>query len=545
MKKTDQQTTIFQGVVEHGESIAVSAGAGTGKTFLARLIAAELASNGKSIEEIPFNRSVREKANAYWKGKNLDGKINAQTVHSRGIKMLYGSKVVKGRANTNEGATSKLGQIVSQIEGEKAEKHRADIIALAEKMRVEGCLIPSLADVAMSPDEIASKYQLCLDKATGSIDPDLVECAIQAVKTSDEQTEGFDYTDMIRLPIVYGLKRFLPETTLVVLDEVQDYNVLMFGFLRECLVPSSCQVFMIGDYRCQALMQFSGARPDLFEVIADHYGCRRERLSVNFRCSQAVINYANTSLPEDIRLTHHDGAPVGSVDTGSLDQVIEDIESGVTGNGSAILCKTNAPLIAMGVRLIVKDIPFQIRMEKLAKPILGLIWKLNGYKDKLLFGNFKTGKLEVPVGEMAIKMRQTAEKMASEAGAVEGTVLTPEEDDILKCIQALEIAASAKGITTLGKVPYGTKGYFGHPIFQILKIMTDGSEGITLSTGHIAKGLEWDTVYILPSKTRETKTEWERDQDFCLTHVMQTRAIDRMVMLASEDDDGEIESHQV
>jgi hypothetical protein len=93
----------------------------------------------------------------------------------------------------------------------------------------------------------------------------------------------------------------------------------------------------------------------------------------------------------------------------------------------------------------------------------------------------------------------------------------------------------AKGDTEMGKCGFEMTGKRNfktgkpvwkpiHPILKALRRMLNSNEGITLLTGHTAKGLEWHTVFHLPAKVKAPKQAWQEHQQNCLAHVIATRA---------------------
>lgn len=197
-----------------------------------------------------------------------------------------------------------------------------------------------------------------------------------------------------------------------------------------------------------------------------------------------------------------DNAPEGIHSTMILNDCISAIQNGEYSN-DAILSEANAPLIKLGCDLMSKKIPCQMRTEKLNRLIIRYCYRF-----------LDTRKYQV--GTMAEQLR----KLQSEN--IECGTQSPDEslEDVIKVVDALEQYCLANGII---KPAWKFKKPV-HPIQQALEQFTNSNKGITLLTGHTAKGLEWNTVFYLEGKMRKPESDHEIHQAECLAHVIDTRA---------------------
>lgn len=361
-------------------------------------------------------------------------------------------------------------------------------------------------------EKIAEKY---------GIDGKFISDAKKVLIDSDADIENVDYEDMLRFPVLHGRKITIEPGTLIALDEVQDYSPDAYVFLVTCILhPASlanCTVVMIGDFERQLLMAFAGAAYGIFDMMAEHFKTTRVRLTVNRRCAKSIVENAPykgdmVALPD---------APEGIVGSLPLGQVVDAICDGKHAT-AAVLSEANAPLVALGLNLLTKGIPVQMRTARLEKLIL----------STARFENLDLRK--VPLGGITeILMREM--KKAQD----EGMESSENRMDVINCIQALELFCLAEVAknpkSDFGKVGFDLTGKRNprtgkpglkpvHPIQKALRRLVGDEKGVTLLTGHTAKGLEWNTVFHLPAKVKAPKQDWQAHQASCLAHVIATRA---------------------
>lgn len=469
--------STLQNFVKSGGA-AVNACAGSGKTFAADRIT----ENWKgSVELVPFARSLMTEQAA--KFSHL-GNVNVVNFHSRGLRLW---KAFLGRGKRVKVDNRKVVSIVKGLEGYAEYAYKiADLVGAA---KVEGVGLPGIETTV---EDVALRYGYPLEIK----DVDIIKGAEITLEKSDDDKCIVDFGDMVRFPVLYGAVSKFDSDTLVVLDEVQDFSPSAWEFLKTCLVKPSHTVFMVGDPNRQSLQQFAGARPALFHEMSNFFGVETFDFTVNRRCSKAVLANAlhsegMTTLPD---------APQGEVGTRALDDVLEEIYAG-DHMDAAILSETNAPLLKIGINMIVNNIPCRMRVGKLWNTIMRYTIK---YLDTRKFA----------VGNVAEKLRKDMVEFAENGGDV------AEMSDIVDAVSALEEYCLAKGIL---KTTFSNRRPI-HPFQKALEILVAGDEGITLMTGHTSKGLEWDTVFHLPTEGRKPESDWEIHQAECVAHVIGTRA---------------------
>lgn len=467
--------------INAGKSVAVKACAGSGKTHTANYVTYNYADR---VELIPFARSLREEQG----NKFADfGHVLVSNFHQRGKRLLGNCKVDE----------RKLATIASNLFGDLGRKVAG--VAKAAKTEAYG-----LWEDALSMDAICNKYGFRLtEKEEDSADMSLEEMAQAVLEASDKDRSTIDFEDMLRLPIVYGRCSLISKDALVILDEVQDFTPLAFVFIKECLVTPAHQVLMIGDPERQALMQFAGASVSLFDTMARYFGCEYHAITENRRCAKAIV----AAAPFKGDMVALDDAPQGEVSNMSESEVIAEICNGLYAN-DALLCETNAPILKLGIKLITNGTPVRMRTNKLDKMLFAYAYKYMVDRN-------------LPIGEMSVKLYADMAERAADGANVE------EFNDFIKCVEALETYCLANGIV---KTTWANRRPV-HPLQKALEILTSGDEGITLMTGHTAKGLEWNTVFYMPAATKTPEQDWQVHQAQCVAHVIATRAKTRFVTL--------------
>lgn len=170
---------------------------------------------------------------------------------------------------------------------------------------------------------------------------------------------------------------------------------------------------------------------------------------------------------------------------------------------SAILCRNTAPLISFAFDLLKRDVACHVVGRDFASGLIALVDKM---KATSIFD--LTNKLGDYADKQTTKLRRKGKEQEAEN-------LTDRIDCLLMfCNRANSIPAVKEKITNLFK---------------------DGP-GITLSTVHRAKGLEWETVFILdfhlmPSEWAKGAAELKQEHN--LIYVAQTRAKLNLIYIKS------------
>ncbi len=270
-------------------------------------------------------------------------------------------------------------------------------------------------------------------------------------------------------------------------DEYQDTNQLQEDLLRLWLGERR-DLCVVGDPD-QTIYSFTGASSDYLTTFADRYpDARVVRLSQNYRSTPQVLELANRLIPgRELRSSEPDGpkptfAPHADGDR-ELASVVASVRAlladGVDAAEIAILVRTNAQLVGFEAALTGAGVAFTVRgVRFFARPDVRAARRALSNADA-------TGHLS----------RIVANRWRTELGFDEGAPVGPGAEardrhsalsTLLAIARRLEVeqpnATVADFVAELGRRDAAEAGAVG--------------EGVTLSTLHRAKGLEWDAVFL-------------------------------------------------
>ena len=308
--------------------------------------------------------------------------------------------------------------------------------------------------------------------------------ALLKISIEEAFAGNLDFNDQIYMSACYG--GAFDKYPLVFVDEAQDLSPVNLEMLKRVIGK---RLIVVGDAH-QSIYAFRGADSKALERLKSQYSMLELPLTTNFRCSKAVVKYVNQTVPE---LNYCDGAADGEV----ID--LADASTLKFPADSAILCRNNAPLFKIGLSLIKQQQNITYfgsnAIQRSIKKMLAML----GSDDEDGLGNIAT-------------LESSLKRNYSEARI--DTAL-----DKLDCCKIL-LAGS-----TIGEAKR-----------KLNQLCAKKTAEISLSTGHRAKGFEWENVYILdrhliPSKYATSKEHL--DQESNLLYVLCTRARVNLTFIAS------------
>lgn len=188
----------------------------------------------------------------------------------------------------------------------------------------------------------------------------------------------------------------------------------------------------------------------------------------------------------------HPSAPVGQVKT-LIGYSPSDLPL-----SSSVLCRNGAPLISFAFGLWRRGIPFVVLGHSVPASILFTVELNCGHS---------------PVwAEVQPKLEKARDRDIAKAKDKNKLALVASLTDRYDC--ALHFVA---GCTSMADLKKKLKDFFSPPV----------GPHLTLCTGHRAKGLEWDNVFILDKSLIPSPfatQDWQLDQERNLHYVMATRA---------------------
>lgn len=509
---TPEQAAIIAAAQERSESILVRAYAGCAKTTTLELIAKALPQGGLALA---FNVKIKKELE-----KRFPASFTIKTMNGLGHS-AWGAALGK-RLTLDE---KKLGRIVTAVMREANYSASADdwavVKQLAQSAMTQGLVPREFTQKGLVEDKQAFWDDLATD-LLGSPDDTLCGFARQAIIANVK--EGFagtiSFDDQIYLSTMFG-GRF-PRFPLVMVDEAQDLSPLNHVQVRKC---ASDRLIVVGDEK-QAIYSFRGAdtasisklralRPEWIELP----------LATTFRCPRRLVTRQRGHVP-DFKAFHANTE--GDIfEWNSADEPAQRAWGhqklfGLGHTEIAVLCRNNAPLLSLAFKLLRKQIGVTMIGRDIGKGLILLSKKIIPDDNTNAEGCF--------AAISAWRANESAKAVAT--GHDERLDAIEDKAESLLAILEGSAAQSARGLRA-----------------RLGELFARDSGRVVLSTGHRAKGLEWDLVVHLdpwrvPSKwaTRAAQKGDLRamEQELNLRYVIETRAKRALALANLEDFDSEM-----
>lgn len=301
------------------------------------------------------------------------------------------------------------------------------------KAEYDGYYFPSL-------EQIVEKY---------GIGEELDETHFHDVlQTCNLDNKVIDFDDQIIYPI-YKQMRLPTHYKFILIDEAQDLNRAQFTLLQKIAEQNiQTRIIAVGD-PAQSIYGFRGADSDSMDNLREKFGCSTLPLSVSYRCAKSIVERAKIIYPTIECWEDAQEGTVSTIDISEFNPQVND----------TVLCRTNAPLMQECIKQVKAGKLSIIKGDDIEKSLKKLIKK--------------AGKLETDVKEYSRK--QEWDKMSKKK-----RIATQDMIDML-----FSLIRYAKEInSTLDSVIDSLFGIERRPHILFCSI-------------HKAKGLEWDTVYII------------------------------------------------
>ena len=295
---------------------------------------------------------------------------------------------------------------------------------------------------------------------------------------------GIDFSDQISMPCLLDMN--IEKFDFVFIDEAQDLAPNKLELVSRAV---GSHLICVGDPH-QAIYGFAGADSESMNKIRSRFSPTIKELSITFRCGKQIV----------AEVKKHGVGPAnfecgaeheGSVSTVSNEQFRTQVRP-----GNYVLCRMSAPLVSECFHFIKNGIRANVLGREIGKKLIDLVEKIAnndyeiiGFCEKL--NNYRIMETQ--------KLRAANKENHAD-----------ELEDKIECISVF-----CEGSLNVTEVKSRMEKIFDDTI---------NPSSITLSTIHKAKGLEADTVYILPHKSRSPKKDkWKIEEDNLL-YVAITRA---------------------
>ncbi len=385
----------------------------------------------------------------------------------------------------------------------------------------------------------------------------------------------------------------------ILVDEYQDINVLQYKVLK-LLSPDGRGLFAVGDDD-QSIYRFRGARPEImlgFEK--DFAGAKTYRLNVNYRSTENIVNissrlisYNKKRFPKDLKafrgagdaVLYNEFPDINKENSFIVKTIKQLLNKGYSEDDIAVLYRTNTGssmiiknFIDNGIPFVIKDSINNIFEHWIAKDIISymklamgegkradllrVINRPNRYVSRRYFTDSNTSledlktyfsdkewmveRIEKLEYDLLIMKRVTPyaaiqymrkgigydEFLTEYAGKMNAS--DKELMDILD-----EIQESASGLAVFNQWFFKIDEY-GEKLKEQAAKRGEKQHGVTISTMHSAKGLEYKAVFIpdinegiIPYKKAVIDADIEEERR--LFYVALTRAKDRLYLSSADE----------
>jgi DNA helicase-2/ATP-dependent DNA helicase PcrA len=463
MNPTPEQSAILQFVTDRRDNLMIEALAGSGKTTMLEMI--DAAVDGPHLL-VCFNKAIAAEAQ-----RRVRSTTQVRTFNSLGHRIwaeAIGKRISLVKTKKIEIFREMVEEVPKHLRKEMW-KHWEAVSAAVDMARALGYIpnghvreskrLISFVDLEDHLDEvIPSKVETLVD--------DLLLRSIRMAYNGI-----IDYSDQTYMPALFG--GAYPQFPLVLVDEWQDLSPI-----NQAIVDKLCRrsrVIGVGD-EAQAIYAFRGASEDSIPSAKLDFAMESLPLSISFRCPECIVDNVRWRVP-------HFRASRGG---GSI-QYLRDIPN----DHSTVICRNNAPLFALAVKLLVAGHKVDVSGVDLAGRLASIMSKL--------------GPEETPATTtIDLIDAWEADKLANDSKS------------------APDIAAAMRVFANQSRSLGGALATIRH--------VTAQQGDIHFLTGHKAKGLEWDHIYHLDQHLLR-----EEGQDPNLRYVIDTRSKDRLTYIDSRE----------
>ena len=397
------------------------------------------------------------------------------------------------------------------------------------------------------------------------------------------------------------LKKWQEKFQYILVDEFQDVNQAQYDVVRMLAAPQD-NLFVVGDDD-QSVYGFRGAKPGIMmEFMKDYPKARQILLDVNYRSSGYIVKGAlrvigNNKIrfekkieafrkPDETVHVQEVKDPVQEAEY-VLEKIREYREKGVSYTEMAVLYRTNMDARAMSELMTEYQIPFVMKEHLnniyehfIALDMISYLRLSQGEYDRKYFlqianrpnryltrESMKTGNVSYEslrryyrdkdwmvdrIDQLEWDMKMICDK--TPYAAIQYIRKRMGYDEFLKEYAAYRKISSEDLFAVLEEIWQNSKGYgtikewFEH-IESYGKMLKEQNkkngekEGVNLMTMHAAKGLEFDTVFVIEANEgscpyKKATADEEIEEERRLFYVAMTRAKRKLVISYAKEKNG-------
>lgn len=479
---TAEQSAIIEAARLTKNSILISALAGAAKTSTLEMICAALPV--QPILCLAFNKRIAEEMKT-----RLPGHVTVKTMNALGHSIWASACAKRLVVDTKKSYNLLKGKVDALPRQARLEAYEtfSETLKAIGKAKLAGYIprakYPS-ARRLIDTDEFVASF----DEEFSVEQVDLLnETLTDSIRLAYEGQIDFD--DQIYMPTLFG--GTFPRFPLVMVDEAQDLSALNHAMLHKLVTG---RIIAVGD-PYQSIYGFRGAVVSGMDSLQNHFHMEPMTLSTSFRCPRAIVRRAQSRAPH---MNWPEWAEEGSI------HEPKQWSSASIPEGSAIICRNNAPLFRLGFALIRSGRGVSIVGADIGPGLVKVLKKLGPEtmtQDEVL---------------TAIdKWEAERERKAKSKEAVK---------DRSECLRVF----AEHGTNLAGALAYADHLFKATGTIQLL-------------SGHKAKGLEWNTVYHLdphriPSPWATTAEDLEQERN--IEYVITTRVKKELWLVTMEGFNG-------
>lgn len=499
------------------KALAVSARAGTGKTFVITYLAGQLPKR-KSEIYCAFNRSIVDEVRPKFEGTS----VTPKTFHSMG----YGSLKKELRAKDLKPDSNKYREIAEKWldDNELLRQLITDLVTEDAPEDPVKALRDAFKDVARLCEKLMHFLRVKLidwEDTAGlqglieiyglnetefmEIEPEVVRGIPEMMMKAEallRKDIWLDFTDMIYWVVRWDLKIWQYDRIYV--DEAQDLSPMQRSMVKKAL-RSGGEIIIVGDPK-QAIYAFSGADSDSFLLTVQAFNAHILPLTVTRRCGRIIAHHASKLVPDFRALPENERGKIIYID--------EDRMAAHAQEGDLIICRTKAPLVAACFELLAENKPATILGSEIGRAFISRLEKIAEQ------AGYDFAMLEQHLEAAENKEKAKFVKRKDEAGA----------EGVKDIYEAIRVIISNNTIAT------SIQDHIDK-IDELFKAEAR-NQTITLCTGHKAKGLEADRVFLLQPQNmpffHPKMNEESLKQEDNLYYVAITRAKKELVYLIND-----------
>jgi len=546
--------------------LLIVAGAGSGKTKTLTALLSNLISNGtesKNIIAITFTNKAANEMRARILTINFDNDDDnvshsqsqspfVGTFHSLGVQILKEEAKFSGRNKNfsifdDDDSLRLLKAVIKKMEI-SYERYRPTIIA---------------AKISKIKNELSSPEEYELDAKTTKI--------FERYEEELQKNNAFDFDDLIEKPVrIFEknpdiLKKYQKQFKYVLVDEYQDVNTSQYRLIK-LIAGGHKNIFVVGDDG-QSIYKFRGSDfRNFLNFEKDWPGAKIITLEQNYRSTKTILSAANSLIaknkfqkPKKLWTNNANGEPIivkeASDETEEAEWIAEQILTMTIDDNNVgysysyspsvvVLYRTNAQSRAIEQALIERGIPYEIfgglrfHMRKEIKDITaGLKYAFNP-KDVVskerIEKNFPKNKAfplleRLPEARKSMSASELIEVFLTTTDYISylKRTSTNAEERIENIKELMKLAANTNLPTFLEKMSLLQSGDKSN---KSRNMKHETLPTVRLSTIHLAKGLEFDNVFVagcveglLPHQMSIVNSE-EIEEERRLMYVAMTRA---------------------